>query len=636
MSAPTRNPTAMRRTAARLALLLAALIIAACGDDNAAEPTARATLGAAGGNLSSPDGSLVLTIPAGALGNDTEITITEVAVGAVPEHLKAINADRVYRLGPAGTQFAKAVTATVALAAGNQLAVMLIDSNGATAYAANQQATIGAQGRRVLGELTHFSHLLVRTVGSLTGELTLDKRELKVGDTLTANAVLSKLDADDEGIAACVWFPGFKESSVLELLDELSFCQSREFTRGTADQKLTDITQWKCTEPGNQLVSVKFLFSGDIQRLFLLNTSLSKIAFLVETDVTCTAGEPTEQIATGTRTLTTGTQPDGVQVYTGEFNGKPGPWLWIAVREGVVLVNLVTGLTEVNLTNTGAGALGGDNFDVATLTDGRVWGVMALGRFGGALRSLDAAGNGSLTQSTQQLATDAATLGGNPQAEEMAVTQRFGIDFVRKSGTTGLFDFVFVDRLDFTLFVGRPISATPTSTTTGSPIVVLIPGTDSGTTSTIARHDRQSVTARAEEMFKIPDPNGRRVRCAPLRDGRLVCIVTAASLGKAWKFILDPARPTAPVTPEPIEVGPGSVGVQFATGSDGTLRAALANLGGAFNGMEFGRNGSVTANRSHELPAGTSTAHVAPFANQGEDYFAGASKNDNAIFVLRP
>ena len=78
------------------AALLAAAVLASCGGGggDSVGPIARKSVGAAGGSLSSPDGTLTLTIPAGALGNETEITITEVSTGNVPAHLKPIGAAR--------------------------------------------------------------------------------------------------------------------------------------------------------------------------------------------------------------------------------------------------------------------------------------------------------------------------------------------------------------------------------------------------------------------------------------------------------------------------------------------------------------------------------------------------------------
>jgi hypothetical protein len=64
------------------------------------------TVGSAGGQVSTSDGALTVTIPAGALPTDTPITITEIqspAPGAI---------GKTYDIGPTGTQFATPVTLT--------------------------------------------------------------------------------------------------------------------------------------------------------------------------------------------------------------------------------------------------------------------------------------------------------------------------------------------------------------------------------------------------------------------------------------------------------------------------------------------------------------------------------------------
>lgn len=88
-------------------------LIAACNGSNSnsggapADPGSRATVTPAGGTLTSTDGKLTLTFPAGALGSDTEIVITRVTVaelvnqtGYDPSVIEA-----VYQLAPSGLNF---------------------------------------------------------------------------------------------------------------------------------------------------------------------------------------------------------------------------------------------------------------------------------------------------------------------------------------------------------------------------------------------------------------------------------------------------------------------------------------------------------------------------------------------------
>ena len=645
MNAPTLTQTLnpMRRAAAWLALLLAALILAACGDDDSAvEPTARATLGAAGGNLSSPDGSLVLTIPAGALGNDTEITITEVAADAVPEHLKAINADRVYRLGPAGTQFAQPLTASVALAAGNQLAVMLIDSNGATTFADNQQVRIDAQGRRILGELTHFSHLVARTVGNYTGELVLDKRELKVGDSLNAVAVLSRLgdlpDADEfrkigiedgGGVATCTWFPGTSESTFLEP-DPANPCPTelKDFGRDVVGEVLRTSAAWHCTVPSDQKEVVRVEFELQIA----LGLSAKVVSFAIEMDVGCTAGEAPSGLAEGVHPLAIGLKPDGLRVHTGNF----GLRMWLALANGAVVYDLLSGLVEHNLTPNGLGAPGINNLDVAAITGGSTLAIFLPSGSGGALRNM-IDGNWSYTQLSLQPYTDASTAGNALEAEEMVLASPGrSVEFVAYDASVGGFNF----RAGLGLSNppgGNIISADMPQNKAGSGVLMFSAGTDGGTTSSVYWHDRLDVSAPPVKLVSVNDPNARRIRCGGVAGQRYVCIVTAALLGKAWAFAFDPAKPTAPVTLQELVVGKGSVGVQFGTAADGTLRAAIANHDEVFyNYLAIDAQANVSANQRVALPAGCRrSAHVAVLLYLAQLYTVGTCPDDNAYFVTK-
>lgn len=89
-----------------------ALSLAACGDDEAAQPaapTAAATLGAAGGTLVGPDG-VELVVPPGALSADTELRITKTSAGAPGLPSEASATTPVYEFTPHGLLFAKPVT----------------------------------------------------------------------------------------------------------------------------------------------------------------------------------------------------------------------------------------------------------------------------------------------------------------------------------------------------------------------------------------------------------------------------------------------------------------------------------------------------------------------------------------------
>lgn len=116
--------------------VLALVFLAGCfsGDDDEAlaDPKAARTVAAAGGSVVSPDGTLTLTVPAGALSASTEISITEVAPDHRSDLVLAQKADRVYRLEPSWLKFALPVTVRIELppSGAGEYALALVHSDG--------------------------------------------------------------------------------------------------------------------------------------------------------------------------------------------------------------------------------------------------------------------------------------------------------------------------------------------------------------------------------------------------------------------------------------------------------------------------------------------------------------------------
>lgn len=95
-----------------VAIIGLALMTSACGSKGggkANQQTTSAAIGAAGGSLSSADGKLTLTIPAGALGNTETITIESVDPSALPSEFSGGNSLAAYKLGPDGTRFSQPI-----------------------------------------------------------------------------------------------------------------------------------------------------------------------------------------------------------------------------------------------------------------------------------------------------------------------------------------------------------------------------------------------------------------------------------------------------------------------------------------------------------------------------------------------
>ena len=96
------------------------------GGTGTTTPSATKTVGASGGTVATPDGSLTVTIPAGALSGDTEITIAE--INSPPSD--AIG--KAYEIGPTGTQFASPVTLSFKYAGANLMGTDPSDLEAAT------------------------------------------------------------------------------------------------------------------------------------------------------------------------------------------------------------------------------------------------------------------------------------------------------------------------------------------------------------------------------------------------------------------------------------------------------------------------------------------------------------------------
>jgi hypothetical protein len=104
-------------------LLLSLMALAGCGQPTVS--TVAATIGASGGTLTSSDGIVTLTIPAGALGGPTQISIG--AAQDVPADGQMVGT--AYQIDPAGTPLAAAASLAMGnrVRAGNLAIATLLD-----------------------------------------------------------------------------------------------------------------------------------------------------------------------------------------------------------------------------------------------------------------------------------------------------------------------------------------------------------------------------------------------------------------------------------------------------------------------------------------------------------------------------
>jgi hypothetical protein len=169
------------RNALRLWLclsLVSAVGLAACGDDGADSGTDAGVEDAGapiGEDITASEGGTVevdgakLDIPAGALSEDTEITVQEISKAGLPD--AANIASTVYELGPDGTQFATPVTLSFAFdpsstPEGKEAVLAWLDGDAWSALTDSQ-----VDGETVAATTRHFSVFAViwKSTGQVGG-----------------------------------------------------------------------------------------------------------------------------------------------------------------------------------------------------------------------------------------------------------------------------------------------------------------------------------------------------------------------------------------------------------------------------------------------------------------------------------
>lgn len=139
----------------RIALLCAVVLVTGCGEskDKSTDPegtgaSKSATIGAAGGEISFE--SVTLTVPAGALGADQEITITSLT-GDGPDGAKLFSPR--YEFKPTGLDFTAGATVKMTFVGDAAHAALLWSETGVEYEEVDTDVT----GQTITGTVTHFS-----------------------------------------------------------------------------------------------------------------------------------------------------------------------------------------------------------------------------------------------------------------------------------------------------------------------------------------------------------------------------------------------------------------------------------------------------------------------------------------------
>jgi len=160
----------MKRKISLVLIIAAMLLLQAClglGDEkedggHEGETASQAITAADGGTVSSPSGAASVDIPAGALAEDTTITLTSLGTEDQPDS-ENLGSD-VYEFGPDGTEFLEPVTISLVLNGDvpEKMKAVLAVLDGET-WTAVEGSTV--EGEEVSGQVTHFSKYVIHFVG---------------------------------------------------------------------------------------------------------------------------------------------------------------------------------------------------------------------------------------------------------------------------------------------------------------------------------------------------------------------------------------------------------------------------------------------------------------------------------------
>jgi hypothetical protein len=180
-----------------------------------------ALIGPEGGTITSSDGRLTLTIPPGALDEDTEITIRRLSDNEIPEEFADENVGSAYELLPEGLEFNLPVTATLKLQTTplqddgtlmSAFSFLFISSGNTIELLENTEITMNGivNTTTVSAELTHFTELVEGTASGITAILDMTMEEdipnafpgtITVSSNSSIQAILGDIDRNESGAA---------------------------------------------------------------------------------------------------------------------------------------------------------------------------------------------------------------------------------------------------------------------------------------------------------------------------------------------------------------------------------------------------------------------------------------------------
>ncbi|MCE9661624.1 MAG: hypothetical protein K8R60_24110 [Burkholderiales bacterium] len=627
----------MARTncAAWLAATMVACALTGCGGGGGgADAGVRATIGAAGGTLVSADGAFTLTIPAGALGNPTDIVITELKGNDIPAPLRLSTLEKAYRLEPAGTRFAVTARAKVTLPLGapDDLVALALDSagTGSIELAAGQSIDERVDGLVLEADVAHFSYAIINRFPGVASTLTAVPPSVMVGETVRIEMVVFGTTTENLSLTTSET-GGADYGGLLNAFEVVAFTElpEHEFTRGVPSEARGTLTL-KCLKPfdGGMGWSYK-VYNMFIDAFYggLLSPAGAHQLTTIRTKgvgVTCTAPPvvPGPVVAVGLFPLPGLTAPDGINYFAGPLASMSGtgPHAVVAGLEGFKVLDLVTRQVVLDRTifgsdgaNLGASLLGVLPFAQAA-SAGAPAGLYGFGAAAGSVQNWSAANGWGLTSQTLGAYFDVVTAGGGPVSNTVAALGPVrGLEFVE-------FD------ANAQAYAVQPARSVPTSAFpgTGQLVSLQMPYAGGGVL-VLGRSSGPSISTSGKVFYKnlgdaLPattltswgNVDARRLRCVPVGP-KQACVATLFE-GQGRAFLFDPASPNATPSVIVLTAEAGTLGLALTVLPNGHVGVVMAN---------FTANSLTVAELSTDLvtihslntiaaPAGcTGTAHPA-------------------------
>jgi len=264
-------------------LLISALVLTTC-DGGGPGNEVSASIGPDGGTITSSDGKLTLTFPAGALGEETTIVIRVLDPDNLPPEFADLGGDLAYELLPDGLEFAVPVTATVPLddppvqpdgSLSTQFALLLTSIDGVIVPLDNQLVLANAETNTatVTGELSHFS-LLERITTSLEVTLFRVPECVAVGEPFIIIVELINPNPGFINILS-VEYNDFSDIPPINIIDE----KKGDLINETADeiapekQSFFKTLEYTCDPRGTGELTVFLTFFFDINSDFAKKTN---------------------------------------------------------------------------------------------------------------------------------------------------------------------------------------------------------------------------------------------------------------------------------------------------------------------------------------------------------------------------